>query len=519
MTSPSILIVGAGPTGLTMAAALARQGVRARIIDRNEGPVQESRAIAIQPRTLELFDQLGIVDEFLARGVWLKSLDLHGQDKQQIARIVFQDLPSRYPAILSLPQSDTETLLGDHVQQQGIAIERQVELVSFADRGGCVECVLRHSDGRSEDANFDWVVGCDGAHSIVRSGGGFTFEGHEFPQHFVLADMKLDTELTNAQLFASSEGLMALFPIPSGRVRLIATAEAPPTPPDSHTPGPTLADCQAIVQDRGPGGWKVIDLKWSSSFRIHSRMVACLRIGRLFVAGDAAHIHSPAMGQGMNTGIQDAMNLAWKLALVAKGAADPKLLDSYEAERLPVIRQVLRETEITTHVAAASPGVATWLRDHLLPHVSHLGAMQHFIGLLVSELGIAYRQSRIVLDRGEGEGPRAGERAPDGIAHTEGGEKRLFEMLRESGHHAIVLGDPSVEEVEDLDLLMQELLPGECCLHTVGVVNALGDNEDPPYGTDDSLFLIRPDGYIGLRADWDEREAGVRQYISSLLTT
>jgi 2-polyprenyl-6-methoxyphenol hydroxylase-like FAD-dependent oxidoreductase len=529
MQNGSILIVGAGPTGLAMAIALARQGVQARIIDKSPEPSKFSKALGIQARTLELFDQCGCVDAFLAEGVKLEGLTMAGTGHETLLELSFAGLPSRYPYILSVPQDHTEQHLIDHLGSFGIAVDRQVELVSLTESDDKAVCTLSHRDGSKSEESFEWVIGCDGAHSTVRSSAGIDFEGHEFPQQFMLADVNMEWDVSSnqAHLFAEPEGLLALFPMPGGRVRVIAS-----NPADSSNTTPTLEDCQKLIAKRASPDWKVTDLHWSSVFRIHSRHVHTLRKGCLLLAGDAAHIHSPAMAQGMNTGIQDAFNLGWKLALVVKGIAEPDLIDSYQDERMPVIKKVLTETGYAINAAGSVSPVTIWLREHVAPIFAKLGPVQTSLTHFVSELSIDYTQSELSIDHGSHHGPRAGERIPDYDLQREGKTVRLYELFREPGHHLVIVDGTdgiAVDDVEDVSSFCADEMPGEVNIHVVRhsdaradlitsnvlVFDVKGDFHDA-FGDGPSIFLIRPDGYVGVKTRWEAREEALGAYFQEL---
>jgi 2-polyprenyl-6-methoxyphenol hydroxylase-like FAD-dependent oxidoreductase len=327
MTDPSspahlsILIVGAGPVGLTMAAHLRAHGLAPRIIDKAPHASETSKALVLWPRSLEMLDDLGLVDRFLADGRTPNTMRLYGTGHLLLDFTLGTGVEgTAYPKPLILPQSETERLLTEHLREVGVAVERPVELARFAERGDGVDATLRHADGREEDVRCDYLLGCDGAHSAVRHGLGLEFTGKADPNDFLLADCRVDGLPSDAiSLFWHPEGALAFFPFGDGRCRIIADLGV--SEGDGKPRDPSLEQVQAIVDDRGPDGVKLSDPHWLAGFRINERKVAGYRKGRCFLAGDAAHIHSPAGGQGMNTGMQDTWNLAWKLSLVQAGRA------------------------------------------------------------------------------------------------------------------------------------------------------------------------------------------------------
>jgi len=452
-----VLVAGAGPTGLSLAIELQRQGVRCRVIDKAPSPARESRALAIQPRTLEMLAGMGLASEFLSRGKRVRGVHLYSGG-HAIARVAFDTLDTPYPFVLSLPQNETEEILSSHV-----TIQRQVSLTGFSQESGSITAHLKHANGEIEDARCTWLAGCDGAHSVTRKTAGIGFEGEEFPEAFILADVAIEWDLTDDefQVFFHPDGLFATFAFGGGRYRIIASK-----PPAGTSDPPTLADIQAISKTRGIPGMRVSGPRWITQFRIHHRMVSAFRKDRVFLLGDAAHIHSPAGGQGMNTGIQDACNLAWKLGLVESGRADAKLLDSYDAERRPVARAVLEATTLVTNMAATHSRFLEYVRDHLAPLVTSVAHRR--IARNVAQLAVNYRRSPIVEDHHvHGGGRHAGDRWPavfPGPGHT---------LLVPRGLDLKVLLDPFAEHLSVLQSTSEHA----------------------------AIYLIRPDGYVAFRGD------------------
>jgi len=356
-----VLIVGAGPVGLTAAAELARYGISVRLIDQSPRPTETSKALVLWSRTLELLDRMGGTQTFLDAGLRAHAASMRS-GATVLGRAHFDDIPSEYNFALMIPQSETERLLTAKLQSFGVSVERQVTLVGFTQAADGVEARLRHADGREESVTTKWLIGSDGAHSTVRHGLDVEFHGSAQGDEWLLADVRLEGDAAppadEMGIYLHRDGPLALFPIPGGRARLIA--DVGKVDPNNPRHDPTLADCQAMVDQRAGGDFRVADPVWLTHFRINERKVSEYRHGRIFLMGDAAHIHSPAGGQGMNTGMQDAINLAWKLAMVVRNQAGAVLLDSYSPERTAVGGMVLRNaTRLTdmatlTHPAAQS---------------------------------------------------------------------------------------------------------------------------------------------------------------------
>jgi 2-polyprenyl-6-methoxyphenol hydroxylase-like FAD-dependent oxidoreductase len=395
MTDIDVLIVGAGPVGLLLANECARRGLRWRLVEAHATQSQHSKALAIFPRTLEILDMAGVVDPFLAAANRVTSVVVatHGRT---LAHMRFTPDESAYRFIAMVPQDVTERLLLAELRRRGGDVEYETALVAATERDDHVRATLKRKD-EALTLTATFVVGCDGAHSTVRHLLGVPFEGAEYDTSFLLADVETNDALPadELQLCPSEFGPVAIFPMSATRRRLVATID--------HKDGdaPSLALVRCILEQRAPAGVEARALHWSSYFRIHHRHAARLRVGRMFIAGDAAHIHSPFGGQGMNTGLHDVWNLAWKLDLAARGHAGDALLDSYDAERRPVVEHVIETTHAMTKVLATPHRVAQALRDTVIPMVSRLAPFQHAFAERLSGLGVAYRGSPIVEGPGE----------------------------------------------------------------------------------------------------------------------
>ena len=518
---PPVLVVGAGPTGLAAAMSLARARVPVRIIDRLVTPAPYSRAIGIQARTLELLEQHRAVEPFLALGHRAHAAALHA-DGRVIARLDFDPLQTRYPYLLFLDQSITERLLAEHLAGLGVTVERGVTLTACEAGGTSLDVKIRGADGLEQAFAPSYLIAADGAHSTVRHLLGVGFAGHAFEQTFLLADFAAipDWPEEEIHLFTTSNGIAGLFPMGGGRFRLVAD-RPPGSDASPETSTPSLAECEAIVRARVRASISPSDLAWSSYFHLHSRMVDRLRHGRVFFAGDAAHVHSPAGAQGMNTGIQEAFNLGWKLARVLGAGSPERLLDTYHAERHPIERDVLRQTGLVTQIVEADHGAMKLLRDHVVPLLASFGPLRDAVRRTVSELGVQYRKSALTLERVLDGGPRAGERAPDALVHVVDGPlgqapgtARLYDLHDPASFTLLLLEEPVNGEAgetadvppipADAQALVQGLeriMPG--AVRAWRVADAASDGADglaQAYGRSrPSFYLLRPDGYIAAR--------------------
>jgi 2-polyprenyl-6-methoxyphenol hydroxylase-like FAD-dependent oxidoreductase len=508
-----VLVVGAGPVGLTLAAELVRHGTRCRIIDKLSKPSAYCRAIGVTPRTLEVWDDMGIAQRMVDAGVWItgvRSIVYPHAPKDELLEL--NDLPY---SELGLPQYETERLLTQHLNQIGLQIERAVTLTYLKQDEEQVEVQLELENGRTERTAYQYVIGCDGAHSAVRHALKIPFEGEAFPRLFMLGDVQIGWDLPRGMALRAlrlvednAPDMFVAIPLPEPgryRVSMLAPSELAKSGGTDHgiqseLPGPNLMQLQAVADDLLPERPLLSDLRWSSIFRISMRLAEAYRVGRVFIAGDAAHIHPPTGGQGMNTGIQDAYNLAWKLALVVRFKAPERLLDSYEVERRPVGAEVVARTR------AASEGYGREKR----------GKPDRLVD---AQVLISYRATGWVKDDAHGLDPAvpvAGDRAPDvtGLRrHGIGFPIRLFDVLRGT-EHVLVVHVPqslSAAAIADVAKLAQDLrarfgsllrvvaiagaelseIFGLACYHDAEGTFAKA------YGQHNIIFLVRPDGYIG----------------------
>jgi 2-polyprenyl-6-methoxyphenol hydroxylase-like FAD-dependent oxidoreductase len=531
-----VVVVGAGPTGLTLAGRLRQFGISVRLVDRQLERVHESRALAMQPRTLEVLRGLGIAETLVARGNDAVQLRIHFGERMVGMRLFDIGLEdTAFPFLLFISQAETEAILNEQLAARGVPVERGVELVSFSSDSDGVACVLRSVDGGTEQVRCRYLVGCDGAHSAVREGAGIPFEGGTYPQTFVLADLEVDGELERgaAHSFLGGEGILLFFPLgrpATWRIVGIRPTSEEPGDCEQGTEPLTLAELQRIC-DRFTGGTlRLHDPAWLTYFRVHHRQAARYRSGRVFVAGDAAHVHSPAGAQGMNTGIQDAWNLGWKLALVAHGLADPALLETYESERLPVGRFVLRFTDRASSVATTdSPFVRlmrTQIVPRLLPLLLRIRKGRAFGFRTLSQLAIHYRNSPAVQESpgAPRAGPRAGDRLPDARIVRDGRPSWLHQALTAPAFHLLLCG-PASGWPEDRVAALKERHGALVAVHRLThdaeaapglLLDPSGDALARLGVVEAAQYLVRPDGHIGYRSRGSDT-LGAERYLTRWL--
>jgi 2-polyprenyl-6-methoxyphenol hydroxylase-like FAD-dependent oxidoreductase len=510
-----VLIVGAGPTGLALAAQLVAHGVRPRLVDRGRDRVHESRALAIQPRTLEVLAGFGVTDQLVGRGNTAVELHLHVD--RRVRTMPMFDLgldDTAYPYLLFLSQADTEDILQHHVQTSGVTVERGVELVDLRTDGEHVTCRLRHDNGGEETVTAGYVVGCDGAHSAVRRSAGIPFQGSSYPQTFVLADVEADGIPPDAaHVFLSDAGMLFFFPLgrPASWRLLVMRPPTDPTPADAPV---KLDEVQHLADTYTNGTVALHDPVWMTNFRLHHRAAARYRAGRVFLAGDAAHIHSPAGAQGMNTGIQDAVNLGWKLAHTICRLGPVELLDTYEPERSPIGRAVLRFTDRAFTVATSTNPLVRFARTRVAPAVIPLAARSRaargYALRTVSQLGIRYRRSPLST-MGPGRprrGPRPGDRLPDAPIVGNGDSTTLHQLIGAPGWHLLLCGPSHAWNTERISELVR-VRADALTVHRISARAQAGTLSDPDgralrrlgLDTDDAaLYLVRPDGHVGFRS-------------------
>ncbi|QXV66568.1 FAD-dependent monooxygenase [Mucilaginibacter sp. 21P] len=412
----SVLIVGAGPSGLMMAAQLLRYGIQPVVIDSKQGPTNQSKALAVQARSLEIYRQMGVVDRLLDEGKKAKGLAYYkeGEHLAELDLDQIGDQQTLYPYILLYPQSKNERLLLDFLTQAACPVYWQTSLVSLRQLGAKSEASLQIDD-QTYQITCDYVIGADGAHSMVRKQMGMHFSGDTYKHKFFLADVKLRSVIDDQliSLYIDRRGFAGFFPLPeTDSFRILASL------PDEleNEESPTLDTVLPALKSISKKDLQIEKVNWFTIYKLHHRMATQFNDGNCFLAGDAAHIHSPVGGQGMNTGLQDAYNLAWKLAAVINGQILPNILNSYAEERMPVAKQLLNTTDRVFNVVTSRTWFGNILKKYVVPRVLKFGwekeSTRNFFFKRASQIGISYRESKLSLSLGRPTEIKAGDRLP-----------------------------------------------------------------------------------------------------------
>jgi len=509
-----VLIVGAGPTGLMLANQLGRRGIRATIIDRHSGPAQQTRAMAVHARTLEIFTHLGIADRAVSLGKIGYGSNIWSQGRLR-ARIPLGEIGqgvSPFPYVLMLGQDDTERILGDTLKQWGTTIRWNTELIALQQASTHVTATIKAADGRTQTIVAKYVAGCDGGRSSVREMNGIGFPGEPYEHVFFVADTEATGQMVPDELnvYMFRDGFTLFFPMRGPDAWRVIGILPEHLNGREHV---TFDDVIPSLQHESGASLTFKTCKWFSTYRIHHRCTERFRDRRCFLAGDAAHVHSPMGGQGMNTGLQDAYNLAWKLALVLTGRADESLLDTYEAERMPVAHQLLETTDRAFRLLVTDKWYGGIFRTRIVANLSAIMTKRERVKKIIfrtlSQTGIAYPKSPLSqnlegLPKGA---PRAGDRFPWlHLKFSENGAREdVFQKLDDTRFNLLVIGQPAPSaERLGLDALL-----------TVHAIPSGSENaaelarvsiDGPAY------YLVRPDGHVGLAGTrFDERT--LRQWL------
>lgn len=541
-----VLVVGAGPTGLALATDLLRHGISVRIIDVADKPSELSRAVVVLPRTIEEFRLRGMHERLLEVSEPVHRFLSYYKD-QMVFNVGYEGIHSNFNFLLNVSQCDTEAVLRDELKRLGGEIEWGVSLNSFVDKGDAVQVQLNHPDGVSEVQEVAFMMGADGAHSTVRHGLGIEFKGGAYKDVWLLADVDIAWSLPhgNSYTFFGDDAVLAVFPMPGDRYRLYILQ------PLERELGrdPTFDDIKVAVERVIPGKCTLSNPGWMSEFHCHHRKVEhyCLPKGRIFLGGDAAHIHSPETGLGMNTGIQDSFNLAWKLARVLRGQAPQSLLGSYDKERSYIGDEVVKFSDITHRMMAQFSPFVRKMRSPILRlftkyYQRHPADME-----LGFQLRIQYRASQFIENQGKPEGfhsgpvVKAGVRLPGGQVlptHARAEVKNaisLYDHFDPCQYQLLVLTGPEITDAlcHELRELLGVIAPVRDQIAPVIVSNELADTRlgdmDATLFADPTLeyhytcgalhgavYVVRPDGYIGF-AGHPVRADAVATYLKKVM--
>lgn len=477
-----VLIAGAGPSGIALAISLSRQGIPFTIIDKDAGPGTTSRAMAVQARTLELYEQLGIADKIVVNGIIVNKINFF-KNKNHLACIPIGQLGremSAFPYVLILPQDVHENILVNELESSGHKVQWNQELKSFRDDGDSVEAVIETESG-TVTKSFSYICGCDGASSTVRKALDIDFSGGTYKQTFFVADVESDTVLEGPSIGFQDEYFCIGFPIRTmDQVRLIGLI-----PEKFKEGGEAPAEFSGMISHaESILPVKLKKVNWYSSYRSHHRVAEKFRTGRVFIVGDAGHIHSPAGGQGMNTGIGDAINLGWKLSAVLKGKMSESVLDTYESERIKFARTLVNTTDRLFKFMVDKQRLRNFVVPVFIPRFLKFNYMRERLFETISQIQINYHDSN--LSTGEAGDVKGGDRLP----WIRRGEVNNYRPLRTLDWQIHVYGEVN----SDVEALVRESglqlfdLPWDNSLKDKGI-------------KEDSLYLVRPDGHVSAAAD------------------
>jgi 2-polyprenyl-6-methoxyphenol hydroxylase-like FAD-dependent oxidoreductase len=493
-SSYSVLIVGAGPTGMELAAELQRHGICFLIIDKRPSHVTTSNAAGIHARTLECWHKRPWSSLIHHNGLQMSGVNISAKDVPLMQLDFTQLVNTEYPYILSLPQNQTETILDDYLTQINCSVKRDTTLTNIKHKEKSIIATMVTSAGIADEIEVDWVVGCDGYKSTVRELTDISFAGTDIEEKFLLIDAEMDADYAqdHFHIYLDQKGLLAFFKMKNS-TRIIAGVGH-----DSEFKKinePSINEITRIIKQRSNITFQIKNIVWKSHFWIHECIAQTFQKKRIFIAGDAAHVHSPAGGQGMNTGIQDAYNIAWKLAYVIKGLSREELLQSYELERRPIAKRVVGMTTVMTHFANLSHPWAIKLRNTVMPLLARqLFLQKMFLGRM-SELSLSYNKNSPIINGKRLALFSPGQRAPDVLVDTKT-KTYLYDWLIDTKHHLFVFHASTV--IKEPLLELQKNYDRQLSVHLIEP----GDVIEKIYTFKKMTFcLIRPDQYIGFLGD------------------
>lgn len=526
-----VLIVGAGPTGLAMAIELQRHGIPFRIIDQKAHPNETSNALGVQPRTLEIWDDQDLISRAVEEGYQLTGLSLNDKGKQ-IGHFLTHSLLTLYPFILALPQYKTEMMFIEYLQKQNIDVEFNTRLVQISERTDFVSCLICDKEGHEHCITTQWLIACDGCDSTVRENLHLSFEGQKLKQHFMMADVRFTSSMPKdkAEAYLNSKGALLIIPFSNTEARIIFDVTHDKS--YDNLKAPTDEQLRQVVKERCPFKIEITDIIWKSGFHISEKLLKNYKHNLIFFAGDAAHVHSPAGGLGMNTGIQDVYNLAWKLAAVINKHSSITLLDSYQNERVPIARRVLMTSTMMTRAITATNPVVINLRNFLINMACRQKKMVNTFVRTLSQLGVNYIDSSLTKEMApSAHGPKAGERFLDCYIDKNNSD-RLLNYLR--GTKPALLFFSGVKR-DNCNVTLLKILNdlsvryGELFTYSLIVVdhfateskhiNIIEDLEQRVHRqyhiTTPRLYAIRPDKYIGFRG-YPNNKKELEAYLDNL---
>jgi 2-polyprenyl-6-methoxyphenol hydroxylase-like FAD-dependent oxidoreductase len=512
-TNSMVLIVGAGPTGLSMAIELKRLGIPFRIIDKQIKPIKTSNALAVQTRTLEVWDDWGVVKAAIEQGLPIIGFSFY-EKQRQIVELNFAELKSNYHFVLALSQHKTESILLQYLKENQILVEMEVSIIDLVTEIDSVTATLLHANGEKEFVKADWVIACDGAHSWMREKCNIPFIGEELKEHFVFADVEIKSNLPKDRVnfFSSRNGSLIIINHGNKYARIFA--EVANDPELKKATSLTLAQLQRLIQERCSFPIEVKEPNWTSGFWIHERYVKSFKVGRIFFAGDAAHIHSPAGGQGMNTGIQDANNLAWKLAWVIQKKTHARILETYHQERFEVAKKVLKRTTFLTKMMTIKNPVMLLVRNLFLLFIMRSKFISQKLMHILTQLTIHYPESMVVKDCLQHQsGPLAGTRMID----VKLADSYLLDVIR--GTQMVILCFMGLKDAVDMTVYTDLKAAFSkkysdpikfILIRTINEFSAwdatkIWDKEkkihSQYHAETPCIYVIRPDKYIGFRGN------------------
>ncbi len=512
----SVLVCGAGPSGLMAACQLARHGISFRIIDKSANSTTQSRALVIHTRSLEIFKQMGIADKALGLGEICQGATWVFNGKEVATVTVFGEDLTEFPYILCLEQSKTEELLIEFLATHGHSVERQVELTNYVANDHGVTATLKKGDGSEEMVTADYLIGADGSHSTVREGMGLRMDGSTYLQTLFVIDCQVKANIRPKEIYiaVSDKGLIGFFPMVQSHDKtneghryrvlgVIPSADADKTI--------TFEEIEKNFSERAGMPAQILDPAWISTYRAHHRHAKSFREGRCFIIGDAAHIHSPVGGQGMNTGLQDAYNLIWKLDLVLKGRAKDLLLDTFNQERMAVAKKLVETTDKMFYMVAGESSAVKTFRLKIMPWllrifnqvVHHSKRVKQAVFSVISQIGIKYPNSSLSQEASWGiflpNAPEPGNRVPFVIFEENGQKKNIQDYLEGTTCHWFIF---SKKPYDKKALITPKIANNQDILQIHHIPYHSGTDElYKAFGiTDAGYYLVRPDMYIACRA-------------------